>query len=756
MLRTCFVAAFCFSLFGCTADDALGVYCRHHPGDCDGGAGGGSGGGGGAPLGGGTAGGGGPAVGGGTGGGGPDAGTDAGFDAGTDAGFDAGTDAGFRVPDGGWKPLNSSLSGAGIRAFTFEPSTDGGSESRLYAATNAGLFISDNGGVDWREVPEIGVARLFGVALAPGNPNTVYAAAATPVTSPGRDGQFTYTLFTSLDHGATWAKQPVVAGGGTSDYGPPQSLLATQAGNVVIGFSENSRAPGLNLYFVISCSAAGTNNFACGTLALDQEVVSLWLSPPFDVFILSTGGLYRSRGGAAPVLQAAPWNPAPPASFVRGGFTANPDGGLPFVLVIHTATYNSEVYEFSAAPDGGLVWNMMTAAPPNTFSVTAAPDGTFYAAGLFGPATWGVKNSPSPHTNWTAFPTPPKRNPYSSLGGMMYLPVKNSLWIGGAPPPLQEKTSWNDGPWEYDTGWVTRSSGMCTNSAWSLAVDPVDPAFAYAVIRSWAVYEFSYSLIGTDNGGQTWFDVPPPSNTFIEHLAVDPFDGQHLLSSFSSSSWLYETTNTAVTWGHAVETASVLDVKFDPAHQGVRGVVLQGTPGFVVETFDGGPPRATLPVNGTLLTSFTFPRDGGLPGDAIAAVGTTVWFLSDGGVNASSQASTRPCMALASSSPAFVTCVQDDGRIFRTEGVANAWSPDTSLHFRGAWIDEADGVSVWAGTTDEGIHLRRQGSWEDRSPGLPLDGGVGVSSFAQQRANPNVIYLSTEGRGLFRTDTAGQ
>jgi hypothetical protein len=122
----------------------------------------------------------------------------------------------------------------------------------------------------------------------------------------------------------------------------------------------------------------------------------------------------------------------------------------------------------------------------------------------------------------------------------------------------------------------------------------------------------------------------------------------------------------------------------------------------------------------------------------------------------------RICLALAAPSMDIINCVRDDNSIAALRfGTGNpSWTEDRSFLFRDAWVDEADGTSLWASTLRAGLVRQNKGQfdagWEDRSWGLPYDGGVGITALSQHRANPDVLYLGVEGRGIWRTDTGGR
>jgi photosystem II stability/assembly factor-like uncharacterized protein len=79
----------------------------------------------------------------------------------------------FRSRDGGvsWQPASLGLPGAEIRNLAVDPARP----ATIYAATSAGIAVTDNGGKRWRMLGGTKVSPAYSVAVDPSDPRTVYA-----------------------------------------------------------------------------------------------------------------------------------------------------------------------------------------------------------------------------------------------------------------------------------------------------------------------------------------------------------------------------------------------------------------------------------------------------------------------------------------------------------------------------------------------------------------------------------------------------
>jgi hypothetical protein len=679
----------------------------------------------------------------------PDAGQpDAGFDAGAvDAGApdagqpdagpsaDAGqwpsVDAGAPTADGGWHAANSGLEGAAVNAFAYDPRN----EARLFAATNGGLFTSDTGGNLWTAAPELSNLDVLSVVVAPSNPDIVFACAAIPTGTFYTSG---ITLFVSKDAGHTW-----LAHAGPSGTGVPTAFAVApdDPAHVVVGFSGG---------LISGTTTATSNTVRWSPLAASVAPLSLWVSrAPAQILALTANGLYRSDQGGAFQLE-----PNGPGAFSTqaffAGFAFNPDAGLPYVF---RGDYTSTdgIYEPHPQADGGLGWQTLplpATNKPTPAGLVVAPNGALYVADVF-----FVTTTPDRGQTWNRLGSVPRLSPQLYVNTLMYLPGTNVVWCGTPGTILDTFARWNDGPWAYTNGWSRRNTGLCTNTATHVVTDPTDPTYAYVV------GEFPNSggtvMFQTATHGQTWFPLAPPTGAFQSSLAVDPFDGLHLLATDYTHT-LWSSTSAGPPWLTETSVGPVLSFAFDPSWPGVRELTLsRADGGVVVQRGDGGI-AGVLALDGTTVQSIALPRRGSAAGDVAVSTSTGVWSLTDGGVTPRFTAHAA-CGSLAAATTELIACVTG-GTLERSASRGAVWAVDSAAPaLTGVTVDEGDQTSLWALSSGSGPWFSAgPGSWEQRVAGLPSSGAFGVVGLSQCAADPTSIYLGLSKRGVYVTTSAGR
>lgn len=109
----------------------------------------------------------------------------------------------FRSRDGGesFKSLNHGIH-AGVHGITADPEI----AERLYATTGRGLYISDNGGVAWKQVSDLSRPYAIPIVVRPGAHGAIYAAAASgspPLWSVRTEGADAI-IYRSADRGRSF------------------------------------------------------------------------------------------------------------------------------------------------------------------------------------------------------------------------------------------------------------------------------------------------------------------------------------------------------------------------------------------------------------------------------------------------------------------------------------------------------------------------------------------------------------------------
>ncbi len=242
----------------------------------------------------------------------------------------------FRTVDRGatWQAANLGLQGFDVAALAVAP---GGAP--LYAATESGLFRSDDGAATWRATafPDGATAVALGTAGSSGAVATLYAADLTGV-------------YRSDDGGGTW--------NGVLTFPVPDVLplaaLAIDAGSpqhVYFGLADEgtiwiSRTGGAT-WRQVSLGGAGVS-----------RVVGLTADPahPGTAYAATDAALFVSRNGGG---TWAPVPGLPPGSYTAAGFAADAPGTL-------WAATDKARGRLWKSTDDGATWTFAYAGDPLT------------------------------------------------------------------------------------------------------------------------------------------------------------------------------------------------------------------------------------------------------------------------------------------------------------------------------------------------------------------------------------------------------
>lgn len=661
-----------------------------------------------------------------------DAGVDAGLDdAGVDAGFDAGAvDAGpFDAgnPDA-WVSVSAGLEGAMVRAFAIDPLD----AQHVLIATQGGLWVTTNGGATWAGLPETGAEDFFSVAFSSRNPTLVFAVSMKPAAT----GSSTAQLFVSTDSGANFTVRS-------------QTLSAS---GMPVAFSIDDLNEG-HLALVFSQGAIYETFDGGGLSALSMtanQASDAVFAPNGELWVMTMDGLVRVTRGAVVPLES-------PGTYLTGFSPASylarrGDGGWPLVMRQNLPNGVGGLWAVTGQlADGGPTWSQRAFRSGAVGHFAVSPTGVVAMASQYDVAT-----SPDLGATWDFYNPLPRRNIDGITDAVAFLP-DGGVWASSAGERATGAPLFGEGPWLLSGFlWQLRTAGLLANSPSQVLASPTDPLTAWAIARH-GDGSSRASLYVTHDGG-TWSYVQTRNGSVRfppAALAVDPFDAQHLwLLDTSNVVWV--STNGGQTFTQATEPAA-LRVQFDPVHSGVTAVQENRTtsPGVLVER--NAMTLAHLPVVGNAVLAMAFPRDGGLEGDLVVSTATGLVASVDGGLGVRTVSFSNPqCVELLAATPASLIGVTSAGVVNRSVNGGAGWVADNGVTNARNLALDADGTSVWASVKGSGVRFSPQaGRWENRSNGLPFDGGVDVSSFSQCASAPDVLWAAPLRRGVWRTESGG-
>jgi photosystem II stability/assembly factor-like uncharacterized protein len=388
----------------------------------------------------------------------------------------------------------------------------------FYAGTDvAGIFRSDDGGETWsarnqsltgRELAIGGVEVAAGLAVAPSDPNLVYAMSESGLLR-SRDGGNTWTLL-----GAAPALNRLsfrlsgsllgAAGDGlyeSGDEGDSWTLLAFE-GQYVSSALEDSR--GRHTFFATVEPVDGlrsrvwksTDGGASWQIkfAAEDNFDQLTLDPsrPGTLYMLGNLDMYRS------VDEGETWEPL----LASQGF------GPVAIAVSANGILYAAVYAFGVAHslDGGETWLPMPGRyvpSPADEIWDLAVDAAHPDTDLAGGAT-GIWRSLDRGSAWST----------ENVGLMASAPT--SLAIGSEGSLLAMNVS---GLWRSDNGGSAWQPTGLVGPSGTIVADPVRPEILYA----------PDVLVRSSDGGRTWRTMNPPfvgidyaGGTTVTSFAVDP------------------------------------------------------------------------------------------------------------------------------------------------------------------------------------------------------------------------------------------
>ena len=428
----------------------------------------------------------------------------------------------------------------------------------LYAASgwvntsntgNAAIYKSTNFGSTWTMlntgIPATGSVQRIKLAIAPSNPNIVYAAAVN--TQSGL-----YGLYKTSDAGSTWQFLPPTlnvleynegtGSGGQGEYDLGLDVDPQNANKIAIG--------GINVW---SSSDGGTtfNPASHWTLqygpTLHGDIHYIRYQPlTGNLFVCSDGGIYRTTNlipqswadANNGFLWSTQWsnlnNGLQVSSFYRLSSSRNAAGKI-MAGAQDNATFYYDGATWSTVLGGDGMDNYLD--PINdSYNIASSQYGNFAQSYDDGQNYMGIDpNVYSELAEWTS----PIIADYN-IPGTLYAGFENV-----------SKSTDNGDNWQVISTFP--SNGIAQTEISALAVANTNSNVLYAAKR--VRYEFGVmaKLYNTNNAGTTWIDVTsnlPDSlyYTSVEVNALNASTAYITMAGFEAGKKVYKTTNAGVTW----------------------------------------------------------------------------------------------------------------------------------------------------------------------------------------------------------------
>ncbi len=310
--------------------------------------------------------------------------------------------------------------------------------------TSSNFFRTTNAAANWNNQNSGITGSVNAIGVAPGAPNTIYAAAG--------DG-----IFRSTDAGATWTKTPAT-GLSSFNFANVITVDPTNAATVYLGhfFGLFKSVDSGNTWTPVN--SAPLNNPSVFAIAFDPAT-------PATIYLGTSAGVFKSTN------SGASW------------FTQNNFGvaGTPNVhalaidptapLTIYAGTFGNGLFK---SINGGGVWtamnNGMGGGNPtlvNAIAIDPVTPSTVYTGHGSSPSGGGINKSTDGGASWTPLANVPNAgiNAMVATSSSIYAAVNSAGII---------KTT-NGG-----TNWTNTATGLWSPAVLSLAKHPTDPSVLYA------------------------------------------------------------------------------------------------------------------------------------------------------------------------------------------------------------------------------------------------------------------------------------
>lgn len=683
----------------------------------------------------------------------------------------------FKSIDSGqnWVPINDGITprtGPSADAIpVFSLTIDPNNPDTIWVGTQygGGVFRSDNSGASWRSlsngIQEQGLA-IRGFTVEPGNSDVVYFAAevsswewnGTPL--PGIAFDLTMgVVYKTTDGGQHWTR--IWYGDNLARYiwiHPENHDLLYVSTGIFDREAANSDPQALEPGGVgvlrsndggLTWDVLGVEN---GFLADELYIGSLFMHPQDPDILLAAAG----SDAYITALNK------PVGAVYRsddGGDSWERVLGLPNASAVEICeedskvAYAGSVKLFYRSDDGGLTWKQTSTNQAESGEDTNPHIGV----GFWGPRDV-VAGFP---IDMQCDPRDPMRIMVNNYGGGNFLSED-----GGQT-------------------WVNASRGYSGAIMRQVVIMPGKPWQVFASARS--------GIFSSNDGGGTWLGMSHGVARAMEAyaLAVNPQDGSHLIAVIGDAGPVPKISyDGGLTWTEAesevgdtnfFEWGGVMKMSFSPTQTG-RIIAIQGenkcgeqglcdTGHGAIFSSDGGESWNLSSLRDGMATDLVFGPGGSA---YIAVYPGEVYRSTDGGENweriAQNITAAIPTKDADPdiSGPALIALAIDPqnsakiyagfsrGGIMVSEDGGGTWkasssgmSPESSIYDLA--VDAAHPGAIYAATIDSGVYLSKDGgaTWSDINDGLLNRAGVSLAI----SADGTVLYLATEGGGVFRLGT---
>lgn len=649
-----------------------------------------------------------------------------------------------------WAPQSNGI----VPTHIFALSQSSVGNNTLYAATNAGLYVSRDDGVTWAGVTGLPASvRILDVLADPVFPGVAYVATD--------DAQ----LHKTIDDGLSF-----------------QSISTGLPGDTVLALAA---APFGNLYAVTNrgelhvSANAGDEWFPTGN-EIAEPVLSVATDPdnPFIAYVgTNGGGVYRS------ITDGLTWEPV------------NVGIDIPFVFALTIDPKNVDVlYAGSVnivykSTDGADNWSAAGAGLPNGFVQEIVVDNensnVLYAfvagAGIYrtsdGGQQWAASVTGDPFledvplaishvTSNKLFAGSDVQGVYASTdAGQTFTPASEgmNLFVRGLAISTQQPDvlfagSLGGGIFRSIVGgnnWTNQ--GLDDRNVFSVAINPQDDAIVYAAT--------SLGVVKTVDGGESFLELGQKTSVIFT-MVVNPSD-RDVIYIGSSAGNVFVSTNAGLTWTRAnqgLPPANILDLAIDPndgtlyasaERQGVFKSSNGGASWQATETaIIGALQVVSLTVDASEGTIYAAAANAGIYRSANGGASWEAIITGFSGDVASQ------IVVDASSNTLFAAALNEPGNfsgVSRSTDGGTTWTNSSdglaTESVESITIDPINPGTLYAATpmgvyrsTDSGV------SWQPANVGLET---TQVTRVLVDPLNANVLYAATHGSGVFRSPNGG-